>query len=493
MEGSSRRKRSRGEMLSPNYKIGKTLGYGAFGEVKLAEHKLTARREIKILKMLMHPHIIRLYEVIETSTDIFVVMEYAKCGELFEYILEKERLQEDEARLFFQQTISGLEYCHRNKVVHRDLKPENLLLDSKQNVKIADFGLSNIMRDGHFLKTNCGSYNYAAPEVLARKLYAGPEVDIWSCGVILYALLCGSLPFDDESIPNLLRKIKGGIYSIPRYLSSGARDMISKMLVVDPMRRMTMPEIRQHPWFQDCLPRYLVVPLPDTMQQAKKIDGEIFQEVVKMGFDGKKLTESIKSRMQNEATVAYHLLLDHRFCDSNGHLGAEIQRAPEINLSSMHPDEPSSSTRHELLPGYTDYQGMGLQSQVPATRKWALGLQSQAHPHQIMIVVLKALQELTVCWKKIGDYNMKCRWIPGTLETHKFPVVNHPVRNTVFLGQPSIVEKDVIINSSNVVKFEMQLYKTNEEKYLLDLQRVEGPQLLFLDLCAAFLVQLKVL
>ncbi|KAJ6379667.1 hypothetical protein OIU76_016336 [Salix suchowensis] len=136
-------------------------------------------------------------------------MEYAKCGELFEYILEKGRLQEDEAHRFFQQTISGLEYCPTGIiVVHRDLKPENLLLDSKHNVKIADFGLSNIMQDGHFLKTNCGSYNYAAPEVLARKLHAGAEVDIWSCGVILYALLCGSLPFDDESIPNLLRKIK---------------------------------------------------------------------------------------------------------------------------------------------------------------------------------------------------------------------------------------------------------------------------------------------
>ncbi|XP_061945815.1 SNF1-related protein kinase catalytic subunit alpha KIN10-like isoform X2 [Populus nigra] len=474
MEGSSRKKRSRVEMLSPNYKLGKTLGYGSFGEVKLAEHKLTglhvaikilnrhemkkqgmeekARREIKILKMLMHPHIVRLYE-----------------------------------------TISGLEFCHRNMVVHRDLKPENLLLDSKHNVKIADFGLSNIMQDGHFLKTNCGSYNYAAPEVLARKLYVGPEVDIWSCGVILYALLCGSLPFDDESIPNLLRKIKGGIYSIPRYLSPGATDMISKMLVVDPMRRMNMPEIRQHPWFQAHLPRYLAVPLPDTMQYAKKIDVEIFQEVVKLGFDGKQLTEALICRTQNEATVTYHLLLDHQLRDSNGYLGAEIQETTESSLSSMHPDEPSSSTGR-LLPGHINNQGLALQ--LPGNRKWALGLQSRAHPHEIMIVVLRALQELTVCWKKIGDYNMKCRWIPGTLEPHKgkaMAVNDHPVHNSDLLAQPSIVEKDAIMNPPNVVKFEVQLYKSHEEKYLLDLQRVEGPQLLFLDLCAAFLVQLRVL
>ncbi|PNX72559.1 SNF1-related protein kinase catalytic subunit alpha KIN10, partial [Trifolium pratense] len=213
-----------------HYKMGKTLGIGSFGKVKIAEHVLTGhkvaikilnrrkiknmemeekvRREIKILRLFMHHHIIRLYEVVETTTDIYVVMEYVKSGELFDYIVEKGRLQEDEARSFFQQIISGVEYCHRNMVVHRDLKPENLLLDSKWSVKIADFGLSNIMRDGHFLKTSCGSPNYAAPEVISGKLYAGPEVDVWSCGVILYALLCGTLPFDDENIPNLFKKIK---------------------------------------------------------------------------------------------------------------------------------------------------------------------------------------------------------------------------------------------------------------------------------------------
>ena len=182
-----------------------------------------------------------------------------KYGELFDYIVEKGRLMEDEARCFFQQILSGVEYCHRNMVVHRDLKPENLLLDDKRHVKIADFGLSNVMKDGHFLKTSCGSPNYAAPEVISGKLYAGPEVDVWSCGVILYALLCGSLPFDDESIPNLFRKIKNGIYSLPHHLSPGARDLIPRMLLVNPMKRITIAEIRQHQWFTTHLPRYLAV------------------------------------------------------------------------------------------------------------------------------------------------------------------------------------------------------------------------------------------
>ncbi|CAA3010371.1 SNF1-related kinase catalytic subunit alpha KIN10-like [Olea europaea subsp. europaea] len=213
------------ESLLGNYRLGKTLGLGSFGKVKIAEHVHTrykvaiiilnrrkmkspdmeekVRREIKICRLFVRPHVIRLYEVIETPTKIYVVMKYVNHGELFDYIVEKGRLQEDAARHFFQQIISGVEYCHRNMVVHRDLKPENLLLDSRGNVKLADFGLSNITRDGHFLRTICGSSNYAAPEVVSGKLYAGPKVDIWSCGVILYALLCSTLPFDDENISNL--------------------------------------------------------------------------------------------------------------------------------------------------------------------------------------------------------------------------------------------------------------------------------------------------
>ncbi|KAF1877448.1 hypothetical protein Lal_00040163 [Lupinus albus] len=576
MDGSTGRGGGGGvDMFLPNYKLGKTLGIGSFGKVKIAEHVLTGhkvaikilnrrkiknmemeekvRREIKILRLFMHPHIIRLYEVIETPTDIYVVMEYVKSGELFDYIVEKGRLQEDEARNFFQQIISGVEYCHRNMVVHRDLKPENLLLDSKCNVKIADFGLSNIMRDGHFLKTSCGSPNYAAPEVISGKLYAGPEVDVWSCGVILYALLCGTLPFDDENIPNLFKKIKGGIYTLPSHLSPGARDLIPRMLVVDPMKRMTIPEIRQHPWFQARLPRYLAVPPPDTMQQAKKIDEEILQEVVNMGFDKNQLVESLRNRLQNEGTVAYYLLLDNRFRVSSGYLGAEFQetmvekdshagmrqetgsdlpgemqreearaaaagelsalyvwdgvctpvkggvqwwimerQVADSGFNRIHSSEVASPVIGNRFPGYIDYQGVGMRPQFPVERKWALGLQSRAHPREIMTEVLKALQELNVCWKKIGHYNMKCRWVAGN-PGHLEGMVNNSVHDNHYFGNDSTIIENDSVSKSNVVKFEVQLYKTREEKYLLDLQRVQGPQFLFLDLCAAFLAQLRVL
>ena len=174
--------------------------------------------------------------------------------------MAKGRLSEDEARRFFQQIIAGVEYCHEYMVVHRDLKPENLLLDAALNDKIADFGLSNMMKDGAFLKTSCGSPNYAAPEVISGQLYAGSEVDIWSCGVILYALLCGNLPFDDENIANLFKKIKGGVYTMPGYLSEGCRDLIPRMLVVDPLSRISVAQLRQHSWFKCNLPGYLAFP-----------------------------------------------------------------------------------------------------------------------------------------------------------------------------------------------------------------------------------------
>ncbi|KAL3526549.1 hypothetical protein ACH5RR_011205 [Cinchona calisaya] len=500
--------------LLRNYKLGKTLGIGSFGKVKIAEHALTGhkvaikilnrrkiknmdmeekvRREIKILRLFMHPHIIRLYEVIETPTDIYVVMEYVKSGELFDYIVEKGRLQEDEARNFFQQIISGVEYCHRNMVVHRDLKPENLLLDSKCNVKIADFGLSNIMRDGHFLKTSCGSPNYAAPEVISGKLYAGPEVDVWSCGVILYALLCGTLPFDDENIPNLFKKIKGGIYTLPSHLSAGARDLIPRMLIVDPMKRITIPEIRVHPWFQAHLPRYLAVSPPDTVQQAKKIDEEILLEMVKMGFDRDNLIDSLRSRVQNEGTVTYYLLLDNRFRVSSGYLGAEFLESMETGFNPIQSNDAVAALVGQHIPGIVDYQQNGLR-QFQYDRKWALGLQSRAHPREVMTEVLKALQELSVSWKKIGPYNMKCRWSPG-IPGHDEGMVNISIHsNNYFRDDSSIIENEGPVRLPNVVKFQVQLYKTREEKYLLDLQRVQGPQLLFLDLCAAFLAQLRVL
>lgn len=266
------------------YDVVRTLGEGSFGKVKLATHRFTKQevalkiisrkklisrdmagrveREIQYLQLLRHPHIIKLYTVITSPTDIIMVLEYAG-GELFDYLVKHGKMAETKARRFFQQIVCAVEYCHRHKIVHRDLKPENLLLDSDLNVKIADFGLSNIMTDGNFLKTSCGSPNYAAPEVISGKLYAGPEVDVWSCGVILYVLLVGRLPFDDDLIPALFKKIATGSYQTPPFVSSGAKHIIHKMLKVNPVQRISIPDIRQDPWFNEGLEDYLKQPVEE--------------------------------------------------------------------------------------------------------------------------------------------------------------------------------------------------------------------------------------
>ncbi|XP_024980727.1 SNF1-related protein kinase catalytic subunit alpha KIN10-like isoform X3 [Cynara cardunculus var. scolymus] len=412
-----------------NYRLGKTLGIGAFGKVKAAQHILTGvkvaikilarqsfhdyaaekvRREINIMRLLSHPHIVRLYEVIETRSAIYVIMEYMNSGELFDYITENSRLEEDEARHFFQQIISGVESCHLHMVVHRDLKPENLLIDSKGNVKIADFGLANVMRDGHLLKTSCGSPNYASPEVISGSLYAGPEVDVWSCGVVLYALLCGSLPFDDESLSGLYAKIKSGIYTYPNYLSIGARDLITRMLLVDPVNRISIPEIYKHAWFQKHLPQYIA--------------------------------------------------------------------GCSINASWSARKPPECMERRDIY----------VRPISPVQGKWVLGFKSRASPHETMGDVLTVFKSLNVQWKKIGPYNMKCIWKPA-VESYSMPMAIHRISLTEDTDVPMKSSNKGSFSSYDAVKFEIQLYRaTTAESYLLDWQRIYGPPFLFIELCAGF-------
>ncbi|EOA17917.1 hypothetical protein CARUB_v10006326mg [Capsella rubella] len=495
MDGPSEKTISKSVSVLPTYRIGKTIGHGSFAKVKLALHVATGlkvaikilnrskiknmgietkvQREIKILRLLMHPNIIRQYEVIETPENIYVVMEYIKSGELFDYIVEKGRIQEDEARHLFQQIIYGVEYCHHNRIAHRDLKPENVLLDTKYNIKIADFGLSNVMEDGHFLKTSCGSPNYAAPEVITGKPYSGPEVDIWSCGVILYALLCGTLPFDDENIPILFDKIKKGMYTLPDHLSYFARDLIPRMLMVDPTKRISIPEIRQHPWFNNNLPSYLAIPPLDTTEQANKIEEEIVQKVVDIGFDRNQVVESLVNRIQNEVTVTYYLLLDSR----------NRKIVPSESFQSKFKEKLDDHAMYtSIIPvqdidshvGHSSPVSTRLRSQIKDDKTWTLGIQSRGDPREIMSEVFKALRTLKVCWKKIGLYNIKCRWV------RSFANDNNQI-------------DECTMTLPSIIKFELQLYKVGESKFLLDIQRVDGPQFIFFDLCVAFLRELGVL
>ncbi|KAI9136262.1 kinase-like domain-containing protein, partial [Paraphysoderma sedebokerense] len=254
-----------------DYVFIKTLGQGTFGKVKLAEHIATkqqvvaikiiekaniktekqrnsVKREIRLLRLLNHPSIVRVYDAIETQDQVMIVMEFANGGELFDYIVKHGLVKEKEARVFFRQIISAIDYCHQNSIIHRDLKPENLLLDQDKNIKIIDFGFVNTYRRDGLLDTYCGSPFYAAPEMIKGIKYIGPEVDIWSLGVILFALLSGRLPFDATTMPKLYEKIAAGDYRCPSHFSSEACHLIGRMLTVDPRKRATLAEIRQHAW-----------------------------------------------------------------------------------------------------------------------------------------------------------------------------------------------------------------------------------------------------
>ncbi|XP_074850115.1 maternal embryonic leucine zipper kinase [Carettochelys insculpta] len=258
------------EEILKYYELYETVGTGGFAKVKLGLHLLTGEKvaikimdklalgddlprvktEIDAMKNLSHQHICRLYHVIETAKKIFMVLEYCPGGELFDYIISKDRLSEEEARIFFRQIVSAIAYVHSQGYAHRDLKPENLLIDSEQNLKLIDFGLCAKPKGGldYQLNTCCGSPAYAAPELIQGKAYIGSEADIWSMGVLLYALLCGFLPFDDENVMALYRKIMRGKYEVPKWLSASSILLLHQMLQVDPKKRITVKHLLTHPW-----------------------------------------------------------------------------------------------------------------------------------------------------------------------------------------------------------------------------------------------------
>ena len=317
-----------------HYILGKTIGEGTFGKVKLGRHTLTdekvavkilekerikdvsdverVAREIHILKLIRHPNIIQLYEVssnqiIETPKHLFLIMEYASGGELFDYIVTKTRLDEKEACCFFQQIVSGIEYIHKLGVVHRDLKPENLLLDCNKNIKIVDFGLSNTYKPNELLQTACGSPCYAAPEMIAGKKYVGLKVDLWSSGVILYAMLSGYLPFEDPNTSELYRKILNCEYEIPEWISSLGRDIITLILDTNPETRYTIGKIRGHSWFKQVFTESSLGILVGYNQIP--INQEILQKLSAFQFDLEHSQKCIEANKHNHITTTYYLLM----------------------------------------------------------------------------------------------------------------------------------------------------------------------------------------
>ncbi|KAJ8384772.1 hypothetical protein AAFF_G00198580 [Aldrovandia affinis] len=381
-----------------NYRLLKTIGKGNFAKVKLARHVLTGRevavkiidktqlnptslqklfREVRIMKILNHPNIVKLFEVIETEKTLYLVMEYASGGEVFDYLVAHGRMKEKEARAKFRQIVSAVQYCHQKRIVHRDLKAENLLLDADMNIKIADFGFSNEFTFGSKLDTFCGSPPYAAPELFQGKKYDGPEVDVWSLGVILYTLVSGSLPFDGQNLKELRERVLRGKYRIPFYMSTDCENLLKKLLVLNPVKRGSLEQIMKDRWMnvgheEEELKPY-IEPEPD-FSDTKRIE-----LMVTMGFPKDEITDSLVGQKYDEVMATY-LLLGRKPPDfegseslSNSNLCQRSRPSSDLNNSSTqspaHSKVQRSISANQKQRRYSDHVGPSIPPAVSYAKR----------------------------------------------------------------------------------------------------------------------------
>ena len=318
-----------------NYILLETIGSGSYGKVKIGEDKIMGtkvaikiikkslieakkdvsikiKREIGLMRLFNHPHLLKLIDVLESSRHLYIILEYAAHGELFDFLQDQTSLSVESAIRLFRQIIYGLEFLHSHSICHRDIKPENILLDSHDNIKIADFGFSRWMKD-NIAATACGSPHYTAPEIIIGLPYDGRAADIWSCGVVFYTLMCGRLPFDEPTVRKLLQRVKSGKFSMPD-LPDDIKDLIQRMLTVDPKKRITLAEIKKHPAFRIGLaPLYVCPtpqPIPDNLppvdiKSVKEADREVLYQ---LGFQEEELEDQLNTEEQTAAKGFIYML-----------------------------------------------------------------------------------------------------------------------------------------------------------------------------------------
>ncbi|XP_073425148.1 SNF-related serine/threonine-protein kinase isoform X1 [Dendrobates tinctorius] len=319
------------------YDLDKTLGRGHFAVVKLARHVFTGEKvavkvidktkldslatghlfqEVRCMKLVQHPNIVRLYEVIDTQTKLYLILELGDGGDMYDYIMKHEEgLSEDLAKKYFAQIVHAISYCHKLHVVHRDLKPENVVFFEKQGlVKLTDFGFSNKFQPGKKLTTSCGSLAYSAPEILLGDEYDAPAVDIWSLGVILFMLVCGTPPFQEANDSETLTMIMDCKYTVPKHVSKGCKDLITRMLQRDPKRRASLEEIENHPWLQGVDPSPATkynIPLVSYKNLSEEEHNSIIQRMVLGDIaDRDAIVDALETNKYNHITATYFLLAE---------------------------------------------------------------------------------------------------------------------------------------------------------------------------------------
>ncbi|GBF88421.1 hypothetical protein Rsub_01133 [Raphidocelis subcapitata] len=329
-----------GPGLLPGYSVGRVVGEGGFCQVRLGVHHLSRRkvavkvldksrlgdanearrvaREVRVLRRLRdHPCVIRLFEVVDSGERLHLVMEYARGGSLLDHVRAKKRLGEAEAAAFLVQTVSALAYCHDSEVVHRDVKLENILLDGSGAIKVIDFGLAAFFTPGRRLRVHCGSPSYAAPEIVARRSYEGPPVDVWSLGVVLFAMVAGFLPFHSPTgnKQELCQKILAGTYNTPEWLSPGVRDLLGRMLCLDPERRATLGEVAGHAWCRAAAPAWVPPPsvyavTVESGTGAVSADEAVLAELEAHGYSRASTLRHLANGDANYAVASYCLLAE---------------------------------------------------------------------------------------------------------------------------------------------------------------------------------------
>ena len=449
-----------------DYYVLSSLGSGSYGKVKMAEHKLTGqlvaikivkksaiesrpdmeikiRREISLMRLLDHPHLMKLIDICESPRHLYIILEYAAHGELFDFLVDRGSLSVELAIKLFRQIIYGLEFLHAHSICHRDIKPENILLDEHDNIKIADFGFARWMKDNTAV-TACGSPHYTAPEIIIGLPYDGRASDIWSCGVVFYTLMCGRLPFDEPTVRKLLSRVKSGKFSMPD-LPDEIKDLIQRMLTVDPAKRITLAEIKQHPAFRIGLAPLYVCPTPQPIpDELPPVDRKKLPEIAldvlhQLGFSDEELDKELPT---NAHTVAkeFCYMMEGKVSFDQLQWTSVTHEGPEIIPLMMPPEgipilsTPSRSVSRDSLQGSISYYSVVERSilgfdipTLPECDKKTI--ETEAQTEVVMNAVQQYLNECNFNWVYPDDFTIFTRGLGLDVAIRLKPVVDTTVQN----------------------------------------------------------------
>jgi len=479
-----------------NYILKEDIGQGNFGKVKLGIYKPTNEefaikiinkklikikmknvifKENEIITKFNHINVVYVYQIIDTPENYYIIMEYCKRGELFDYIVKHQKIKEDEASVFFYQLINGVEYIHSKGIAHRDLKPENILLTEDKILKIIDFGLSHEFNGEDFLKTKCGSPSYASPEIISHPLYDGFKTDIWCCGIILYAMLCGYLPFDGDDNENnndtLFRNIIECNLEYPDFVSEIGKDLISKLLTVQPDERITIPEIKKHPFY---LKGKYLCKLDYDLIEENIIKKRSYKNIL---INNNKITIKNKNINTNEldnTTInnkkKLRIIHDDNYNNNNYNENQKVNYANNGHINTDHSNYNNSTQLYKYINNIINYHKLNI-DQMNFKNNQIINTKNIFNPNFISILKIpKNFNKIDKIFNTKNNYTK-------TLEQDKLYnnnnlfTLNKEKNNHNNIFKPSF--RDILKDDKNSLYFNLFINKNNKNKYLKTLEKPE--------------------